>query len=149
MVNKVLSREDGGLNSATTRLITSRNRVYKDVDITFNAKPNGELYTKRDAAAVKQAVKNLILTNHFEKPFEPFFGGNIRALLFELADEDAEDTITEQIIDAIEAYEPRARILDIFVNSRPDNNSVAVTIEFSINNTEEVVVLQTTLSRLR
>jgi len=149
MVNKVLSREDGGLNSATTRLITSRNRVYKDVDITFNAKPNGELYTKRDAAAVKQAVKNLILTNHFEKPFEPFFGGNIRALLFELADEDTEDTITEQIIDAIEAYEPRARILDIFVNSRPDNNSVAVTIEFSINNTEEVVVLQTTLSRLR
>jgi phage baseplate assembly protein W len=149
MVNKVLSREDGGLNSATTRLITSRNRVYKDVDITFNAKPNGELFTKRDAAAVKQAVKNLILTNHFEKPFEPFFGGNIRALLFELADEDTEDTITEQIIDAIEAYEPRARILDIFVNSRPDNNSVAVTIEFSINNTEEVVVLQTTLSRLR
>lgn len=149
MVNKVLSREDGGLNSATTRLITSRNRVYKDVDITFNAKPNGELYTKRDAAAVKQAVKNLILTNHFEKPFEPFFGGNIRALLFELADEDTEDIITEQIIDAIEAYEPRARILDIFVNSRPDNNSVAVTIEFSINNTEEVVVLQTTLSRLR
>jgi len=149
MVNKVLSREDGGLNSATTRLITSRNRVYKDVDITFRAKPNGELFTKRDAAAVKQAVKNLILTNHFEKPFEPFFGGNIRALLFELADEDTEGAIADQIIDAIEAYEPRARISNLFVNSVPENNSVAVTLEFSIENTEEVVVLQTTLSRLR
>jgi len=149
MVNKVLSREDGGLNSATTRLITSRNRVYKDVDITFRAKPNGELYTKRDAAAVKQAVKNLILTNHFEKPFQPFFGGNIRALLFELADEETEDTVAEQIIDAIEAYEPRANILSINVVSRPDSNSIGITLEFSINNTEEVVIFTTTLSRLR
>lgn len=149
MVTKVLSREDGGLNNATTRLITARNRVYKDVDITFKAKPNGELYTKRDAAAVKQAVKNLILTNHFEKPFEPFFGGNIRALLFELADEDTEDTVAEQIIDAIETFEPRATVVNLFVNSRPDDNSLAITVEFSVNNTEEIVVFTTTLSRLR
>ena len=63
---RVLSRED---NNLTSSIITARKVQYKDIDLSFTAKPNGELYTKRDAAAVKQAVKNLILTNHFEKPF--------------------------------------------------------------------------------
>ena len=56
---RVLSKEDGNLNTST--LITSRSRLYSDIDLTFTAKPNGEIYKKRDAAAVKQAVKNLLV----------------------------------------------------------------------------------------
>lgn len=145
--NRVLSREDGNLNAST--LITSRTRLYKDIDLTFAAKPNGEIYTKKDAGAVKQAVKNLILTNHFEKPFVPFYGGNITNLLFELADDDVDDEVRTNIIDAIETYEPRARIINLDVISQPDTNSLRVTIEFRIVNSTETITFSTVVSRLR
>jgi len=145
--NRVLSREDGNLSSAS--IITGRTTEYRDIDLSFRAKPNGEIYNKKEAAAVKQAVKNLILTDYFEKPFEPFYGGNIRALLFELADEDIEDEVRENIIRAINSYEPRALIRDIQVDYQETRNSITITIEFQITRTEEVIVLQTSLSRLR
>ena len=144
---RILSREDGALN--TSSVITGRNKIYKDIDLTFEAKPNGEVYTKRDAAAVKQAIKTLVQTNHFEKPFLPFFGGNIRSLLFELAYDDVAEEVTENIISTIETYEPRANIIDIKVNARPDNNSIDLTIEFQVVSTEEIVVFTTVVSRLR
>jgi phage baseplate assembly protein W len=145
--NRVLSREDGNL--ATSTLITSRQVEYSDIDLLFAVNSNGVLYKKKDAAAVKQAVKNLILTNYYEKPFELFYGGNIRALLFELADDDIEDDVREQIASAINAYEPRALIRNIDVNYQEDRNSLSVTIEFQVVNTEEVVTFTTSLSRLR
>lgn len=144
---RVLSREDGNLNSVS--VISTRNKVYRDIDLSFLAKDNGEIYVKRDAAAVKQAVKNAILTNHFEKPFQPFFGGNLRALLFELAYDDVADDVEDNIRATLEYYEPRARIIDINVKSRPDDNSIDVTIEFQVISTKEVVTLTTTVSRLR
>ena len=92
---RVLSREDGNLS--TSLIISSRSRAFKDIDLSFTAKDNGELYTKTDAAAVKQAVKNLIQTNYFEKPFMPLFGADLRSLLFELADEDIEENCKSHI----------------------------------------------------
>tara|TARA_R110000822_G_scaffold101565_1_gene227728 strand:- start:11657 stop:12100 length:444 start_codon:yes stop_codon:yes gene_type:complete len=143
---RVLSREDTNLTSS---IITTRKVQFKDIDLSFTAKPNGEIYTKKDAAAVKQAVKNLILTNHFEKPFLPFFGGNVRDLLFDLADEDIEEDVEERIIEAINAYEPRAAVRTVNVKSDPDRNNLNVYIEFQVINTTEVVTFTTTLSRLR
>ena len=69
--NRVLSREDGNLNS-TSSIVTTRVKPFRDIDLTFTVSETGELYVKRDASAVKQAVKNLIQTNYFEKPFLPF-----------------------------------------------------------------------------
>tara|TARA_R110000868_G_scaffold411764_2_gene709289 strand:- start:2749 stop:3195 length:447 start_codon:yes stop_codon:yes gene_type:complete len=145
--NRVLSREDGDLN--TSSIITTRRRVFRDIDLTFSIKDNGELYVKRDAAAVKQAVKNLIQTNFFEKPFLPFYGGNVRALLFELVDDTTSQEVYDNITAAIERYEPRAQIRNLDVNLQPDQNSLRVTIEFQIVNSEEVVVFSTVVSRLR
>lgn len=107
------------------------------------------MYIKRDAAAVKQAIKTLIQTNYFEKPYQPFFGADIRSLLFELADDDIEEEVGEQVIEAIEKYEPRASIIDVRVRALPDYNSISVTIEFQVVNTSEVVVFTTSISRLR
>ena len=67
---RVFSQEDGGLDNAS--IITSRKKVYKDIDLTFAVRTMGDVFKKTDAASVKQAVKNLLLTNHFEKPFTPF-----------------------------------------------------------------------------
>jgi phage baseplate assembly protein W len=147
MATKVFSRQDKDITEVSQ--LTSRIQQYKDIDLSFTAKPNGELYTKKDASAVVQALKNLIQTNYYEKPFEPFFGGNVRGLLFELADEDIEIEVREAIIQTINEYEPRARIINIFVNFNEDYNDLSVTIEFQVINTEEVVQFTTSLSRLR
>jgi phage baseplate assembly protein W len=147
MVTRAFAVEDGNLN--TTSLVTSRNRLYKDIDLTFAKKPSGEIYKKTDAAAVKQAVKNLLLTNRYEKPFQPEFGGNLNNLLFELVDNDTVYEIDGTIREAIKRYEPRARVRQVATNLQPDANSIGITITFQIVNTEEVVTLDTTITRLR
>ena len=142
-----LAAEDVSLGSSS--IIGSRTKVYKDIDMTFAVRPSGEIFKKTDAAAVKQAVKNLMLTNHFEKPFQPRFGGNLRALLFDLADDDAEEDIEERCKNAINVFEPRARALNVNAIAKPDRNSIAVVIEFQIINTDELVKFTSTLARLR
>ena len=66
MVTKAFSIEDGNLS--TKSITTTRQLTFTDIDLTFTAKPSGEIYKKTDAAAVKQAIKNLLLTNKMEKP---------------------------------------------------------------------------------
>ena len=73
---------------------------------------------------MKQSVKNLMLTNYFEKPFQPLFGGNLRELLFDLADEDAEEDIEERVKNAIGTFEPRAQALNVTAIATPDRNSI-------------------------
>tara|TARA_B100001113_G_C20898987_1_gene530513 strand:+ start:39 stop:485 length:447 start_codon:yes stop_codon:yes gene_type:complete len=144
---RVFSTQDGKQN--TSSIITSRSKIFRDIDLSFTAKPNGEIYVKRDAAAVTQALKNLIQTNYYEKPFQPFFGGNIRSMLFELADEESEDELREQIIDAINVYEPRAQLRRLETNLNLERNDLSVTIEFQVVNTSEQVTFTTIISRLR
>jgi phage baseplate assembly protein W len=146
-IRRVLSTEDGNLQKST--LISSRAVDYLDIDLTFAKRPSGDIYKKKDAAAVKQSIKNLLLTDFYEKPFQPFFGGNLRAMLFELADEDTEDEVEENIRNAINKYEPRAEILTITVNILPDQNDMRVSVYFKIISTQETVTFTTNLSRLR
>ena len=146
-IRRVLSTEDGNLQKST--LISSRAVDYLDIDLTFAKRPSGDIYKKKDAAAVKQSIKNLLLTDFYEKPFQPFFGGNLRAMLFELADEDTEDEVEENIRTAINKYEPRAEILTITVNVLPDQNDMRVSVYFKIISTQETVTFTTNLSRLR
>lgn len=142
------SLEDKNLDVST--ILTSRTRAYKDIDLTFKNIPiSGEIYKKTEAAAVKQAVKNLVMTNFGEKPFNPEFGGHVQSLLFELAHEDTEEEIEEQILSAINRYEPRAVALSVIAISDPDRNSVDVTIVFQVVNTQEEVSLSIALARLR
>ena len=146
-IRRVLSTEDGNLQKST--LISSRAVDYLDIDLTFAKRPSGDIYKKKDAAAVKQSIKNLLLTDFYEKPFQPFFGANLRAMLFELADDDTEDEVEENIRNAINKYEPRAEILTITVNVLPDQNDMRVSVYFKIINTQETVTFTTNLSRLR
>jgi phage baseplate assembly protein W len=147
MVRKYFAAEDGDLQ--TRSLVTSRSRIYSDLDLTFTKKPSGDVYKKTDAAAVKQAVKNLLLTTPGEKPFNPYFGGGLNDLLFELANDETNFLLTEYITAAIENFEPRAKLLSIVPNVTPDNNTARVKVEFQIVNTSETVTLETTVIRLR
>ncbi len=144
---RVFSVEEGNLQSST--ISSSRAVLYKDIDLTFTIKPSGEIYKKLGSAAVKQAVKNLLLTNFAEKPFNPQFGADLRALLFELADDDTADDIETNIRSAIETYEPRAQVLNIKADVAADTNSVNVSVTFLVLSTSEEVTFTSTLARLR
>ena len=80
-VTKALSIEDGNLQ--TPSIVTTRNRKYSDLDLTFAARTTGDIFKKTDAAAVKQSVKTILQTNFGEKPFQPNFGADLRSRLFE------------------------------------------------------------------
>ena len=122
---------------------------YLDIDLTFNKRPSGDIYKKRDAAAVKQSIKNLLLSNHYEKPFQPFYGANLTAMLFELADDQTESEVQVNIVTAIEKYEPRVEVLDINVSVLPDQNDMRVSVVFKVISTDEIVTFTTNLARLR
>jgi hypothetical protein len=145
---KILSTEDGNLQGAS--LTTSRSRLYSDFDLSFAVNTSsGDIFKKKDAAAVKQAVKNLLQTNRMEKPFRPDFGADLRGMLFELADDGTEQDLIEQVQGSISRYEPRAKITDLELNVSLDTNTLKVRIEFEVLNTDENVTLETTVSRLR
>jgi phage baseplate assembly protein W len=147
MVTKAFSIEDGNLQSRA--IVTTRNKLYRDLDLTFAKRPSGDVYKKQDAAAVKQAVKNLLLTNFGEKPFNPFYGGNLQGLLFELADDTTAEDIDINIRQAIAKYEPRAEVVEVSVTLYPDNYSASIRVTFRVVNTSEIVVLDTAIVRLR
>ena len=103
------------------------------------------MFRKTDAASVKQALKNLLLTNRFEKPYRPAYGANLSGLLFELADADTGNEIASRIKNTVTRYEPRVKILKLKVISQPDYNKIKVLIEFRVVNTGIIDVLQLVL----
>lgn len=146
-IRRVLSTEDGNLQKST--LISSRTVDHLDIDLTFSKRPSGDIYKKRDAAAVKQSIKNLLLSNHYDKPFEPFYGANLTSMLFELADDQTESEVRDNIITTVEEYEPRVSILNLDVRVLPDQHDMRVSIEFRVISTDEIVTFTTNLARLR
>jgi phage baseplate assembly protein W len=145
MATKIFSQEDGNLDAAS--IVVTRDMIYKDIDLSFNKRTTGDIYKKTEAAAVKQAIKTLISTNRFDKPFNPDFGADIRSMLFELADENSGTEIITRIKNAIQKYEPRAAAQEISVKVS-NYNSIDVSIIFQILNTDQMITYETTVSRL-
>jgi len=147
MPQKVFSVEDGNLNSVSVN--TARSRSYKDIDLTFANRASGDVFKKTDAGAVKQAVRNLLLTNFSEKPFLPRYGGDLNSLLFSLNTEIDEIGLEERILESIEIFEPRAEVLGIQIARNDDSNEILVTVKFKVISINEVVTTQISLTRLR
>jgi len=147
MAQRAYSIEDGNLQSKA--IITTRQKVYSDLDLTFARAPSNDVFKKTDAAAVKQSVKNILLTNKLEKPFSPGFGGNLNNFLFELSSFMDEESIEDEVRNAINNFEPRARVRSVKALVQPDINDVKITVAFQIINTLEEVVLNVSLARLR
>jgi phage baseplate assembly protein W len=130
--------------------VTKRRTLYSDFhkDLTINP-ISGDLAVKRDEEAIKESMKNLILTDRGERLMQPYIGGNIRAMLFENNTPATIKMIQEQIRTTIETYEPRVSIIDINVLSSLDENTVKVDIYFYINNVEQPISLSVFLERTR
>ena len=147
MPSRAFSIEDGNIGNKS--ILTSRREEYSDIDLSFAKKGSGDIFKKSSGAAVKQAVRNLLLTNFAEKPFLPRFGADLNSMLFRLSSDIDDDTLEDDIIKAIETFEPRARVLNIKSNISPDTNEVSVTVTFQIINTSEEAFVDVSLTRLR
>ena len=87
--------------SNSKSLVTGQQKNWVDLDLAFMAKPGslvdgvmkGDVYKKKDTAAVMQSVRRIVLTNFYEKPFNPTFGSNVRSMLFETKENYSESTI--------------------------------------------------------
>lgn len=134
--------------------ITPRTRkietVYADFhkDLTVNPFSN-DLALKVDEESVKESLKNIILMDKGEKLFQPSFGGNIRALLFELNSPATIKLIQEQIKNTINNYEPRVQLIDVEVYSLIDDNKIAIKIIYALRNREEPLQVEFILERVR
>jgi len=102
-----------------------------------------------NAAAVIQAIKNLVNTNLEDRPFEPLVGTNTRASLFEPNDFIASDSLTTNITYAINTYEKRANLISVVVTPSADQNSLYIAITFSLINNPTPISFNMILKRVR
>ena len=128
---------------------TSIKNEYSDIDIMFTAHPiSGDITTKKDSDAVKRAVRNIILTNDYERPFKPNFGANLRAQLFELQGIGSKKRIASDISDALSALEPRIRNVRVTFGEEK-SNSIDVRISYTIINGLGQSAVDFTVNRVR
>jgi phage baseplate assembly protein W len=126
-------------------------RQYTDLDLFFSKKATSkDISIVTDIQAVKRSIRNLVLTNHYEKPFHPEIGSGVRGILFEPMTPLTAHILTRKIEDVIENFEPRARLISVRALPNLDRNEYECTIEFFVVNTPtELVDLTIFLERLR
>ena len=126
-------------------------RQWKDLDLFFQRKTsNKDINKVTDVQAVKRSVRNLVLLNHYEKPFHPEIGSGVRDMLFELMTPITAVILATHVEDVIENFEPRARLVGVRADPDLDRNAYDLTIEFYVVNVPtELVTLQVMLERVR
>ena len=114
-------------------------RGFKDLAISYNANPStGDFGVVKNENAIKQSVRNLILTMFGERPFQPSIGSRVKMLLFEPWDPFAVDTIKSEIFNVIKRLEPRVRCTGVGLRDESDINSVHISIDYTIVGQQEV-----------
>ena len=125
-------------------------RIYKDLDLDFGRNVvTNDVNKLTDVEAVKRSVRNLINTNHFERPFHPEIGGNVRALLFENMTPLTALNLQRKIEEVLNNFEPRAKITQILADPDIDRNGYRLEIKFYVIGIQNPITVETFLERLR
>ena len=125
-------------------------REFKDLDMNFTIHPIRKDVNKLVAErAVINSIKNIVLTAHYEKPFNPDFGSNIRRLLFENLDNLTASAIEREIEETVRNYEPRVNLLETTARADFDNNGFKVEMKFMIINQTQPLSITFFLERIR
>ena len=141
-----MSRYDATQTNESTRSA----KIFKDLNLAFEQNTaTKDIQKITDIEAVKRSVRNLINTNHYEKPFHPEIGSNLRAMLFELMTPQMNHVISKQIENLINNYEPRCNLVQVFTQPRIDRNGYSVQISFHVQNHPDEVIVESFLERLR
>ena len=141
-----MSRYDATQTNESTR----SSKIYKDLNLAFEQNTSTKDIQKiKDVEAVKRSVRNLINTNHYEKPFHPEIGSNLRAMLFEIMSPQMNHVISKQIENLINNYEPRCRLVQVHTQPMFDRNGYSFQISFYVQNHPDPVIVESFLERLR
>lgn len=117
--------------------MTRTTRQFSDVDLTFKPHPvTNDLSRKLDLNSIKTSVKNLLLTNKYERPFKSDIGTNLRSLLFELATPLIGPVAKRMVAEVLEKYEPRVELLATNVFVSEDTNSMTVEVIYRVRDSE-------------
>lgn len=127
-----------------------KQEIFSDLDMSFTSHPiTGFLSRKTNRLAVRQSVKNLILTEAYERPYKPLLGCGIRNYLFEPFTPITRKLMEDSVKETIDNYEPRANLIAVQVEEYEETHTLTVSIAFMIQNDPEPVVLDVILERVR
>ena len=136
--------------STLTNKSKRSSRIFSDLNLDFlQNTATKDIQKIEDVDAVKRSVRNLINTNHYEKPFHPEIGSNLRAMLFELFSPQMNHAISKEIDLLIRNYEPRCRLVNVATIPDAERNRYQVSISFYVVNHPEPIIVETFLERLR
>ena len=126
------------------------NRIYKDLDLNFGRnKVTNDVNKLTDVEAVKRSVWNLINTNHYERPFHPEIGSDVRGMLFEPMTPLTALNLQRKVAEVLNNFEPRINLQQVLASPDIDRNSYELKIMFYVIGSNEPVVVETFLERLR
>ena len=129
---------------------TRNSRRFRDIDLDFNRNAvTNDVNVVEDVIAIKRAVKNLVQTNFYERPFQPELGCGVRELLFENFTPMTGIFLKRKIEEVLINYEPRIDLQNVRVDDDPDNNRLVVDIYFYVVGVPGPQVVTTFLQRLR
>jgi phage baseplate assembly protein W len=130
--------------------VVNKTRTFSDLDLNFMIHPvKKDINKKLDANAVITSIRNLVLTNHYERPFQPGLGSNLRRMLFENVDPITATLIEREIAEVINNFEPRVNLLGIVVEPNIDENAFNVRVSFTLLNTTAPIIVRLLLQRTR
>jgi phage baseplate assembly protein W len=110
-------------------------KIYSDIDLTFTRNPvTGDIPLSYDENAVVRSVRNLLLTNFYERPFQPDLGSNMNAYLFEPTTAITAASLETEIKNTIANYEPRVNLISVQVLAIEDQNAFFVELQFFVGN---------------
>jgi len=124
--------------------------LYQDLDLNFTAHPNTQKLTILSGnRAVTRSIRNLLMTQHYEKPFHPEIGSHVTSYLFENVDEDTASKLQIDIEAVLNNYEPRITLNNVTVHVDPDQNGFYVTLYYFIKSQPREQISEIFLERVR
>jgi phage baseplate assembly protein W len=130
--------------------MATQTQTYRDLDMSFTKHPvTGDVAVKVGDQAIIRAVRNLVFTGFYERPFHPEIGSGVRQLLFELVDPVTAIRIKKAIEEVIANFEPRVRVKEIVVQADVDQNGFECIMQFYILNSTTPTVTTVFLERVR
>jgi hypothetical protein len=133
-----------------TEKASEKKPFYSDFYTNFNVHPQNKRLAKyTNEESVKRSIRNLILTEKYDRMFQPEIGCRIKSLLFENMSDIISMEIKKSIQETVDTYEPRARIIDIIVQANESRHAYDIYISFEVINSVNPILLNLTLYRAR
>ena len=130
--------------------VVSKKKPWSDLDLSLKIHPiRKDIIPLKDDAAIKNAVKNLLISNFYERPFQDDLGANLRGLLYEPADVITEIELRDNIREVLTKYEPRITVTNIVIRDNSQANEYGIIVNFNIKEYDSADSVEIVLRRLR